>query len=211
MALRRCEGKTPKDGNYLTEDEALQYQWNLIWNWEEQKRIFPIRIGFGISGLSCGFAGMYFNNYFRQKLKLKNFGKMSSYIPNVILPTLGGSFFHWQLVTSDILLHKTECPLCVEIRAVAIQTVFGLIYPIILSTLAGIVNANNYLTYNVPSLRYPGQVLKLLWKFTKPLSTTIPIVFALQAISASIITVQEGKTLQYIEKELIKQELKKNQ
>lgn len=122
---------------------------------------FPIRIGFGISGLSCGFAGMYFNNYFRQKLKLKNFGKMSSYIPNVILPTLGGSFFHWQveasikyfiysdytyytnlkfqLVTSDILLHKTECPLCVEIRAVAIQTVFGLIYPIILSPLAGFV------------------------------------------------------------------------
>lgn len=42
-----------------------------------------------------------------------------------------------QEVASDIVLQKTVCPLCIELRASAFQVGFSVIYPTVLSPLAG--------------------------------------------------------------------------
>jgi hypothetical protein len=42
-----------------------------------------------------------------------------------------------QAVASDIILQKTVCPLCIELRASAVQVGFSVIYPTLLSPLAG--------------------------------------------------------------------------
>lgn len=67
-------------------------------------------------------------------------------------------------------------------------------------------NANNYLTYNVPPFRNPKEVVKLFWKFTKPITTSISIILALQTLSASLLTYLELNVLHDVETELLKAE-----
>lgn len=41
--------------------------------------------------------------------------------------------FNLQLVTKDIVLQNYECPLCIELRAAALQSVFGCAFPAVLT------------------------------------------------------------------------------
>jgi hypothetical protein len=48
----------------------------------------------------------------------------------------------FQVVTTDIILQKTVCPLCIELRASAVQVGFSVLYPTVLSPLAGFAVSN---------------------------------------------------------------------
>lgn len=44
-----------------------------------------------------GLTSAYINNHYRTKLRLHNYGRFSSYLPVVVLPTLVTALFHQQV------------------------------------------------------------------------------------------------------------------
>lgn len=95
-----------------------------------------MRFSPGILGALGAVTGVLVNNHYRTRLRLGQFGYVSSYVPIVVLPAIMASLFHRTFIQSLILLPKGECPLCLQVRAAAIQGFFGTVYPSLLAPLA---------------------------------------------------------------------------
>lgn len=95
-----------------------------------------MRFGPGILGALGAVTGVFVNNHYRTRLRLGKFGYVSSYIPIVVLPAIMASVFHRTFIQTRVLLPKEECPLCLQLRAAAMQAFFGTVYPSILAPLA---------------------------------------------------------------------------
>lgn len=80
--------------------------------------------------------GMLVNNHYRSRLRLGKYGYIGSYVPIAVLPAIMGTFFHRGIVQTRILLEKDKCPLCLQLRAAAVQAFFGTVYPTVLAPLA---------------------------------------------------------------------------
>ncbi|KAJ4438567.1 hypothetical protein ANN_14514, partial [Periplaneta americana] len=93
MALLR--GKDVPEGSLrLSEEEAIQYQLKLINGWEPKSDVWPFHFGFGILGAGSALSAMYINSHFRSRLRLHTYGRMSTYLPIVILPSMLSALFH---------------------------------------------------------------------------------------------------------------------
>ncbi|XP_067008174.1 uncharacterized protein [Anabrus simplex] len=209
MAVYRKSGpgELPEGAVLIAEKEAVTYQWKLINDWTPVKDVWPFKFGVGILGGSSVLSAVYINNHYRKKLKLHNFGKFSSFIPSVVLPVVMSSIFHTQFITNDIIIGKTLCPVCVELRAAGIQSLFSTVYPCIMAPFAAASFATRYYTYKVPSLLHnPKAALQLWMKFTRPIGNTLFGMCVLQAIVAMTVTYYEAKAHFKIQNELIRQE-----
>jgi len=58
---------------------------------------WPFRYGFGILGACSALSGLYINSYFRNRLRLHSYGRVSSYLPLVVLPSIMSALFHHQV------------------------------------------------------------------------------------------------------------------
>lgn len=58
----------------------------VIETWERPADIWALKYGPMILGAAGAFNGWYGNLYFRKRLKLRSYGFVSTYIPNIILP-----------------------------------------------------------------------------------------------------------------------------
>nr|CAD7200747.1 unnamed protein product [Timema douglasi] len=166
MSLQRKTGDIPTDAILLDEEGAIKYQWKTIWGWKPRIDVWPFVHGFSILAGASGLAGMYINSHYRSKLKLLNYGRMSTYLPNVVLPAIMSTVVHHQ-GTGEI----TE--LSMNVRWGPFLNYF----------------ASHYATYRMPSLVHEPRAILALWKkFTRPIQSKLFTILMLQAVVAMSIT-----------------------
>lgn len=125
-------------------------------------------------------------------MKLGNYGRLSSYLPIVVLPAMMSAICHRFLVQKDIILKFKVCPICYETRAAVIQTGLGVLYPTLLSPFASLMFATRHYTYNVPSItNNPKEVFLLLSKMTKPIKFFISFAAVAHTLISMYLTQSE--------------------
>lgn len=168
------------------------------------------------------------NNHFRRKLKLGNFGRMSSYLTVVATPTMISALFHstvscqrswrfnlynfstsFQFIQSHIILQKFECPLCIQTRAAVIQGLSGVAYPFLLAPLAAFFFATRHFTYRLPSITaQPKENFKLWFKFTKSAGNKALFLLGLNMFVGMLVTAKEMSEHNDINRQLHEYEMK---
>ncbi|KAK9873633.1 hypothetical protein WA026_023418 [Henosepilachna vigintioctopunctata] len=204
MALIKANYKEiPKDAIVLSEAEAVNYQLKILFNWKNQWEIFGFKYG-GIF-LSCGAAitGIYVNNHYRQKVKLHTFGKITSYLPICVIPSILAYFLHFQLIIPDMILQKTACPVCLELRSSAIQATVGCLMPTILAPLSSFALAHKYGTSDIPYIHQePKKLFQLYRKITKPIGNLLFAIFVGHALLGSAVTYAEFRSINKVNQKL---------
>lgn len=139
--------------------------------------------------------GVFVNNHYRTKLRLGSSGKLSTYLPIVVIPAMFSMISHKFFVQRDILLESMQlsnCPLCLQMRGVAFQAGLGVIYPTMLAPFAAFMFATRHYTYRLPSItEQPMEVFKLWRKMTKPIVPILGALLAGQSIITMYLTYKE--------------------
>ncbi|XP_077283998.1 transmembrane protein 126 [Arctopsyche grandis] len=184
--------EAPKDAIIVSKQEAIMRQWGLINEWIPKSDVWAIRFGCVVAGLSSLVTGFYTNWYYRKKLKIGTIGYTSSYLPMVLVPTLSSFIMHKQMITSNIITQTEACPVCVEVKAIAIHCGCGTLYPLLLGPVTSYMIASTYNTCRIPMINIET---KKLWKFhletSKPLYRKIPLFLLINLIPAVAITYME--------------------
>ncbi|XP_071451231.1 transmembrane protein 126A [Hetaerina americana] len=168
MALRKQSGELPEGSVRLSESEAILFQWKNISSWESLSDVWPLKYGISIAAVSSSLSAWYINRCYRSMLKLGAHGRLVSYLPTVVIPAIATSIYHQEKVLSDVLIMKSECPVCIQIRSSAIQAIFGGLYPAVLAPVAGFMIATRHYTYDVPPItESPKETFKLWLKLTR--------------------------------------------
>lgn len=84
---------------------------------------WSLHYGYGILGACSALSGMYVNNYFRSRLRLHTYGRVSSYLPVVALPALMSALFHQQ-VKQFVKLHGMFCMTNSQIYWIVVSALF---------------------------------------------------------------------------------------
>ncbi|CRK91225.1 CLUMA_CG004907, isoform A [Clunio marinus] len=183
----------------MTEEQAMNYQNSLIRNWPNLSEVLALRCGPGILGGMAIISTSLINNHFRYKLKLRNFGRASSYLSVVGLSAMLTTVFHTMFVQSYVILRAYDCPMCLQTRAGLIQATFSVAYPFLLAPVSAFIFTTRYFTYRLPSITtQTKEVLKLYLKFTKSASTMAGVLLAANLFGAMYITAREMKELAFI-------------
>ncbi|XP_055909169.1 uncharacterized protein LOC129944034 [Eupeodes corollae] len=208
MALsRNTLSEIPKDAVELSPEEAVMYQWKIIGNWEKSSEVWALNYAPEILGVCGTFTGIYMNNYFRGKLKLGQYGKLSTYLPIVVLPAITTLIYHKFFIQKELLLEPFQCPTCLQLRAAAFQTCLGVIYPSLLAPIASFMFATRHYTFRLPSVtEKPMEVVALLRKMTKPIVPTIGAVISFHALLAMYITFKETQQYINVQKKMVQLE-----
>lgn len=137
--------------------------------------------------------GIFVNNHYRNKLKLGTYGRFSTYLPIVVIPALFTLSCHKFFVQRYILLDPiAECPTCLQMRAAAFQTGFGVVYPTLLAPFAACMFATRHFTYRLPSItEKPLEVFQLIKKFTKPIVPVLGSILIGQSLVTIYLTYKE--------------------
>uniref|UniRef100_A0A1B6INF0 Transmembrane protein 126A n=1 Tax=Homalodisca liturata TaxID=320908 RepID=A0A1B6INF0_9HEMI len=197
----------PSDAILLTRDEALKMHWNTLKEWKPQTDTWPFRYGIAaLAGLNA-VTTINFVHYYRRKLNLGNYGRVTMLLPTAILPSIASTMSHYTFVTNSIFLGE-DCPLCTQTRAAMVQIAAGVIYPIVVTPVAGFYYAISYATYNVPPLRreYLPEIFKLWLSMTRKLKMRLPIAIAVNGFAASILTYFEAKSFYSIQSTIYQKE-----
>ncbi|XP_037298087.1 LOW QUALITY PROTEIN: transmembrane protein 126A-like [Manduca sexta] len=193
MALMKSK-EIPKGAVVIDEFEATVYAWDLVNNWKSVKDKWALEYGPFVLGGINALSGVLINSHYRGKLKLGNYGYFASVIPISVMPGIMTPALHRHLVSTDILLMKSACPICYEMRATAIQLGLGIAYPMVLAPLTGLMLASRYSTARMPSLfEGPRVVLKFVHKLTRPFTGTLTAIAIFQSVAAAILTHFEMK------------------
>ncbi|RZC39401.1 DUF1370 domain containing protein [Asbolus verrucosus] len=202
--LRKKYSEIPSDAVVLSEDEALKYQTQILNKWKHSSDVLAYRYGGGVLGVSSFIAGFFINNYYRNKFKLLHYGRASSYLPMCVIPAAFSAVTHMEFVLKNVVLQKRDtCPVCLEMRASAIQAGLGCVFPIIMGPLNTLLLAQRYLTYDIPYVsKEPMKVLRLVKKMTQPVLNVWFGIFIGQALLASVVTHLEAKSVITVNKKL---------
>lgn len=145
-----------------------------------------------MAALAAG-TGLFVNNHYRTKLRLGTYGRISTYLPIVVVPAMFTLLCHKFFVQRSILLEPLgECPTCIQMRALTFQSAMGVVYPTVLAPFAACMFATRHFTYRIPSItENPMEVLQLIKKFTKPIVPTLLTIFVGQSLIAIYLTYKE--------------------
>lgn len=151
------------------------------------------------------FSALFINHHFRNKLKLGNYGRMSSYLSVVAIPACVSTLFHttvssyntlktcltsiFQFIQSHVILRLYDCPTCLQTRAAFFQAGTAVFYPFLLAPLAAFMFATRHFTYRLPSITsQPKEVFKLYLKFTRSAGSLTGILLGVNMLGAMYIT-----------------------
>ncbi|XP_055618026.1 uncharacterized protein LOC129763202 [Toxorhynchites rutilus septentrionalis] len=207
--LHKNISEIPKDAVRISEKEALEYFSKIIDGWKNKSEIWALAYTPGILSGAAVCSSVYMNNYFRNKLKLGNYGRLTSYLPAVALPAIMGLVFHTHFVVPDVILNRNKCPVCVQTRAGLIQAGFSTAYPMLLVPLSAFMFATRHFTYRLPSAhKEPLEVLKLVQKLFKPITMQVTVMLAFNVMLAMFLTNKEFEAVHRINFKLIEMEKK---
>ncbi|KAL1123398.1 hypothetical protein AAG570_002478 [Ranatra chinensis] len=189
-------GFVPSDAVRLSREEAAEKQWNFIKNWKSSWDVWPFTYGVGSLSLATAVSSLMISNHYRKKLKLRHYGRISMFIPTAFIPSVLIVILHSKFVTEEILL-QNECPVCIQMRAVVMQTVGGIIYPAAISPFAAFGYSTVYGTYRVPLFKREnlGEIYDLWRKLSRPLQSRLLFMWAAHVGLAAAITNAEAKSL----------------
>ncbi|XP_050669816.1 uncharacterized protein LOC126968748 [Leptidea sinapis] len=208
MALMKSS-QIPEDAVVLTEHEATEYVWSIVYNWEPVSDVWALRSGAVCLGVINAVSGAIMNRHYRNKLKLGTYGYFSSVIPLTLMPGSLTALFHRYIVSSDLLLLKNNhCPICYEVRSGAVQVGLGLVYPMILAPLTSLMLTNKYNTARIPEITQPKALLQLVRKMTRPFTGTLAVISIIQVVASSIITYFEVKNSLILHEKMLEIERK---
>ncbi|XP_041988370.1 uncharacterized protein LOC121739847 [Aricia agestis] len=208
MALKRSPGELPKDAVVITEEEAKNYVWEVIRNWESPSDIWALRHGATILGAINSVAGVLINRHYRWRFRLGSYGYMSSTIPIVVMPGILTTLLHRHLISSKIVVNDQTCPVCFEVRSMAIQAGFGTFYPLVLGATSALMLANRYSTFRVPMLHEgPKTMFKFLKHHTVRLYPTLTCMLVAQLVASAAITYFQFENTLTLRKKLYELEL----
>ncbi|XP_066257022.1 uncharacterized protein [Euwallacea similis] len=209
MALLKSKiGEIPEDAIILSETDALKHQMNIIKKWDKSSEVFALRYGPYILGAGALLCGAFFNNYFRRKFLLGHYGVLASYFPVCFVPGAASTILHSEVVLRKIVLMKfDECPICMEMRAVAVQASLGVLYPMVVAPIGCAALAVRFSTHDIPYVtERPKEVLNTFRKMFKQIHTKTLYMFIAQAFLASVVTYYEASNLINISKTISEQE-----
>lgn len=88
----------PKDAIELRREQVTGFYEVVVETWKPQSEIWALTFGPKILGAAGALSAMYGSMYFRRKLRLKNYGVVSTYLPNAVLPFLIVTTFHTMVI-----------------------------------------------------------------------------------------------------------------
>uniref|UniRef100_A0A069DXF8 Putative conserved plasma membrane protein n=1 Tax=Panstrongylus megistus TaxID=65343 RepID=A0A069DXF8_9HEMI len=207
MSVFVQKGKPPEGSVRLTEEEAANLQWKLIYNWKPTSDVWPFRYGMASLAVGATLSAILIVGHFRRKLKLRNIGYFAMYMPNVVMPTLALPLLHQKLVTEPILL-QTECPVCIQLRSIVLQNGLGLIYPLILSPTCGFLLATSQATIRLPilSLGNLGSLFSIYRGILQPFTNRLLGLSLFHTVLAVSVTEAEARSFFKLQRTLLQQQ-----
>lgn len=192
---RPRKSEIPENAKHLTREEVLRYQWESIDNEKNRLKVWPFTIGTSLIAASSAVTGILFVNNFRRRFKLRGYSLLLTFLPGVIIPT-GFSLLSNRLgVVDDILTGQfNHCSTCAHTRAMFIQTLAGLIYPLMMTPITTITAAKRHNTIAVPPM-YPLKQLRInLPKLMRPLMPTFVMCSVVQVALTVYITTRQQES-----------------
>lgn len=197
----------PSDAVIITEEEALKRQWNIVTHWKKRSEVWPLRHGSTVVGGLTAITAMILTNHYRARLKLRSFGKIPMYLPTVFLPSFTSAVCHKVSVSNAVLL-QSECPLCIQGRAIMSQFFFSIALPMGLASIGSCYYAMLAASYNVPplQLRYVPELARLWLSMTQKLKLKLPILIGTNILSGAILTYLEQDCFVELQRKLYEEE-----
>ena len=165
---------------------------------------WSLKYGNYILGGLASLSGFVSLAYYRQAFNLKRFGRLATTLPTVTYPFVGTLFVSNLFVTDDLLLDKTRCPLCVEIRGASIQTFCGVLQPAFLAMLVSIVCCKTYYTMPFPAFKDARAVMSTLMKMSAGLKVPLAVMISINILGSMFIIQEQGKQFELVKKEVQK-------
>uniref|UniRef100_U5EFQ6 Putative conserved plasma membrane protein n=1 Tax=Corethrella appendiculata TaxID=1370023 RepID=U5EFQ6_9DIPT len=208
MALhQKKSSEIPADAVKLDEIGAINYFYDLIVNWDNSRDVWPLRFAGPILGISTTVTSLYVNSHYRVKLKLGSYGRLSSYLPIVVLPSIMSIVSHSGFIQPRVILQKDPCTVCTQMRAATFHSFFAVAYPTLLAPIASFLFATRHFTYRMPEITSePKQVFKLWQKISRPLTFQLTCFLAVNAFLAMFLTHKEYESVYTINAKLLQME-----
>lgn len=109
--IRGHPDNKPLNAKEVRPDQVASFYHILVETWKPPTEVWALTFGSKILGLAAAGSGIYGNMYFRRKLRLKNYGLLSTYLPNIMLPFLIVNLTH-ATVNFQIKTLKSLIDLC---------------------------------------------------------------------------------------------------
>ena len=117
---------------WSTRNSTLTLLKSIFKDWQPSQQAWPINYGIHLSGIGAGASGLLSCLALSKQLELWRHKWTVRFFPlplSIMVPAALSATFHSFLVTDDILLQETACPVCVETRAISLQVALGAIFP----------------------------------------------------------------------------------
>ncbi|XP_076162207.1 transmembrane protein 126 [Ptiloglossa arizonensis] len=198
------------DVNALTMDDLslsrlqiIQHQKDLIHDWDPASEVWPLKYGGGCFTVIIGMSNIIINQMFRRKLKLHNIGRTWTSLGVTVGSTSLGFLFFEERVTKPIILYQHKCPMCLELKAITIITLTGLLYPLVLSPVMNLTVAA-HIGLRIPHYHEVAKLSKFWWSVVQPSALTLATVSVFNTIGASLITYKQILSAQTIASVLLR-------
>lgn len=202
---RSATDDRPSGAVVVRRDQVAAFYQVVVDTWKPQSDIWALTWGPKILGAAGAFSGWYGNVYFRKKLKLKNYGFFSMYLPNVALPFLVVNSFHSSIILRDIYLDPNGCTLCKGTRAAALQVGLGLVQPLLLVPASAFMFATRHFTHRIPSpIHNRKDFLRFVGRIYSPLKVSMGVNVIVQTLLAFLITHLEENQFLYLQSAMVK-------
>jgi hypothetical protein len=154
MFIERAKGnEVPKGAIRLTKDEVVDYMVDLIKKWPNTTELWALKLGNPILASAVVISSTLILNFYRNKLKLKNYGRFTLFIPIVFTPSIFCQIFQSSVTTKSVIL-QDDCPTCITTQGMFIQLGTGIVYPLLGSIGGSYMFANKMGTYTLKSSGY---------------------------------------------------------
>jgi len=161
----------------------------LIDEWEPASETRVLKYGSMLLAGLAAAGGMMITGHYRTALRLRHHGLITGHLPVMVMPAVSVGLTHALFITRDVMLFKTWCPVCVNVRAVAIQLGFAVALPVAMATVSSFHLAERKMTYPLPTLSEDPRLWASTWRqLTRPLVRPLAILVALNALAAAVVT-----------------------
>jgi len=97
--------------------------------------VFPLKFGNPILSSAVVMSSAVILKFYRNRMKLKNYGRFTLFLPVVLIPSLFNQLYQNTTTTKSIIL-QDDCPACITTQSMAIQLGTGILYPL-MGTIGG--------------------------------------------------------------------------
>ena len=142
----------------------------------------------------AAISGVVFSTILRKKFKLRNQGASATLLPSVVLPAFSTFLSQGVFVLEPMFLGREQCPMCLELRAMNIQLLFGWFQPLILSGVACLVVAKSSGLHPLPHVTHVRKHVTLIYDYLRPHKFAVASLFAINAMAALYLTREQAKS-----------------